>query len=140
MQQVRPYDPELAKIRASAEIELRKLEASQTAKEAASKQIGKTAFPYIIALVLIGVGSLAFLPAESHAPVIGLVAGALTALISMLQGITGTSDKAEKPEIAIITDLVARLDKKAEPMTVEVDKDKVTVLKGDESSSTFKRG
>jgi hypothetical protein len=86
------------------------------------------------------VGSLAFLPAESHAPVIGLVAGALTALISMLQGITGTSDKAEKPEIAIISDLVARLDKKAEPMTVEVDKDKVTVLKGDESSSTFKRG
>ena len=140
MQQVRPYDPELAKIRAAAEIELRKLEASQTAKEAASKQIGKTAFPYIIALVLIGVGSLAFLPAESHAPVIGLVAGALTALISMLQGITGTSDKTEKPEIAIISDLVARLDKKAEPMTVEVDKDKVTVLKGEESSSTFKRG
>lgn len=140
MQQVRPYDPELARIRSAAEIELRKLEASQTAKEAASKQIGKTAFPYIIALVLIGVGSLAFLPAESHAPVIGLVAGALTALISMLQGITGTSDKAEKPEIAIISDLVARLDKKAEPMTVEVDKDKVTVLKGDESSSTFKRG
>lgn len=139
----RPYDPELAKVRLNAEIELRKLDVSQTAKESASKYLGKYAIAYIVVLVLIGVGSLAFLPSESHAPVIGLVAGGVTALIAMLQGIVGTADKpekAEKPEVEIIKDLVARLDKKAEPMSVDVDKEKVTVRKGDENSSTFKRG
>jgi len=138
----RPYDPEVAKVRLAAEIELRKLESSQTAKESASKYLGKHAILYIVVLVLIGVGSLAFLPAESHAPVIGLVAGGVTALIAMLQGIVGTADKAEKPErpeVDIIKDLVARLDKKAEPMSVEVDKDKVTVKKGDENKTTFTR-
>ncbi len=138
----RPQDPELAKVRLAAEIELRKLESAQTAKESASKYLGKHAILYIVILVLIGVGSLAFLPAESHAPVIGLVAGGVTALIAMLQGIVGTADKAEKPErpeVDIIKDLVARLDKKAEPMSVEVDKDKVTVKKGDENKTTFTR-
>lgn len=138
----RPHDPELAKVRLAAEIELRKLESAQTAKESASKYLGKHAILYIVVLVLIGVGSLAFLPAESHAPVIGLVAGGVTALIAMLQGIVGTADKADKPErpeVDIIKDLVARLDKKAEPMSVEVDKDKVTVKKGDENKTTFTR-
>ena len=138
----RPQDPELAKVRLAAEIELRKLESSQTAKESASKYLGKHAILYIVVLVLIGVGSLAFLPPESHAPVIGLVAGGVTALIAMLQGIVGTADKAEKPdrpEVDIIKDLVARLDKKAEPMSVEVDKDKVTVKKGDDNKATFTR-
>lgn len=135
-------DPEQAKLRLAAEIELRKLMATETAKESASKYLGKHAIAYIVVLVLIGVGSLAFLPAESHAPVIGLVAGGVTALIAMLQGIVGTADKAEKPErpeVDIIKDLVARLDKKAEPMSVEVDKDKVTVKKGDENKTTFNR-
>lgn len=139
----RPHDPELAKVRLNAEIELRKLDVAQTAKESASKYLGKYAIAYIVVLVLIGVGSLAFLPAESHAPVIGLVAGGVTALIAMLQGIVGTADKpekADKPEVEIIKDLVARLDKKAEPMSVDVDKEKVTVRKGDENSAIFKRG
>jgi len=35
--------------------------------------------------------------------------------------------------------LVARLDKKAEPMSVDVDGEKVVVRKGDEASSSFKR-
>lgn len=139
----RPADPELAKVRLNAEIELRKLDVSQTAKESASKYLGKYAIAYIVVLVLIGVCSLAFLPSESHAPVIGLVAGGVTALIAMLQGIVGTADKPEKadrPEVEIIKDLVARLDKKAEPMSVDVDKEKVTVRKGDENSAIFKRG
>ena len=138
----RPADPELSKVRLEAEIELRKLDVSQTAKESASKYLGKYAITYIVILVLIGVGSLAFLPPESHAPVIGLVAGGVTALIAMLQGIVGTADKVEKPdrpEVDIIKDLVARLDKKAEAMSVEVDKDKVTVRKGDENKTTFTR-
>ena len=136
-------DPEQAKLRLAAEIELRKLMATETAKESASKYLGKHAILYIVVLVLIGVGSLAFLPPESHAPVIGLVAGGVTALIAMLQGIVGTADKPEKadrPEVDIIKDLVARLDKKAEPMSVDVDKEKVTVRKGDENSAIFKRG
>jgi hypothetical protein len=136
-------DPEQAKLRLAAEIELRKLMATETAKESASKYLGKHAILYIVVLVLIGVGSLAFLPPESHAPVIGLVAGGVTALIAMLQGIVGTADKPEKadrPEVEIIKDLVARLDKKAEPMSVDVDKEKVTVRKGDENSAIFKRG
>lgn len=139
----RPADPELSKVRLNAEIELRKLDVSQTAKESASKYLGKYAIAYIVVLVLIGVCSLAFLPSESHAPVIGLVAGGVTALIAMLQGIVGTADKPEKadrPEVEIIKDLVARLDKKAEPMSVDVDKEKVTVRKGDENSAIFKRG
>jgi hypothetical protein len=136
-------DPEQAKLRLAAEIELRKLMATETAKESASKYLGKHAILYIVVLVLIGVGSLAFLPPESHAPVIGLVAGGVTALIAMLQGIVGTADKPEKadrPEVEIIKDLVARLDKKAEPMSVDVDKEKVTVRKGDDNSAIFKRG
>lgn len=127
--------------RVQAEIELRKLEATQTAKESASKYLGKHAIAYIVVLVLIGVGSLAFLPPESHAPVIGLVAGGVTALIAMLQGIVGTADKPEKadrPEVDIIKDLVARLDKR-EPMSVDVDKDKVTVRKGDDTEMSSKR-
>lgn len=110
----------------------------ESAKDAASRHIGENGLLYIVLLVLIGVGSLAFLPAVSHAPVIGLVAGACTALIGMIQGITGASDKPEKqekPEMVIIQDLVARLDKR-DPMKVEVDNDKVVVSKGDETQMT----
>lgn len=111
----------------------------ESAKDTASKYIGQHGLLYIVLLVLIGVGSLAFLPSESHAPVIGLVAGACTALIGMIQGITGASDKPqkqEKPEILIIQDLVARLDKR-DPMKVEVDNDRVTVSKGDDSQMMY---
>lgn len=111
----------------------------ESAKESASRHIGKHGLAYIVGLVLIGVGSLAFLPAESHAPVIGLVAGACTALIGMLQGITGTADKPEKPEVQIITDLVERLDKHPDPMSVTVEGDKVTVTKGSDSITTKRK-
>ena len=107
----------------------------ESAKEAASRHIGRNGLSYLVGLVLIGVGSLAFLPAESHAPVIGLIAGAATALIGMLQGITGTADKQEKPEVAIIPDLVSRLDK-ADPLSVTVEGDKVTVTKGTDQVTT----
>jgi len=112
----------------------------ESAKEAASRHIGRQGLAYIVGLVLIGVGSLAFLPAESHAPVIGLVAGACTALIGMLQGITGTADKEQKPEVGIITDLVQRLDKQPDPMSVVVEGEKVTVTKGTDSVTTKRKG
>lgn len=112
----------------------------ESAKESASRHIGRNGLAYIVGLVLIGVGSLAFLPPESHAPVIGLVAGACTALIGMLQGITGTADKPDKPEVQIIGDLVKRLDKEPEPMAVIVEGEKVTVTKGADSITTKRKG
>lgn len=111
----------------------------ESAKESASRHIGRHGLAYLVGLVLIGVGSLAFLPAESHAPVIGLIAGAATALIGMLQGITGTQDKQEKPEVAIIADLVDRLDKKPDPMAVTVEGEKVTVTKGADQVTTKRK-
>lgn len=112
----------------------------ESAKEAASRHIGRNGLAYIVGLVLIVVGSLAFLPVETHAPVLGLAAGAITAIIGMMQGITGTADKQEKPEVAIITDLVERLDKKPDPMSVVVEGEKVTVTKGHDSITTKRKG
>lgn len=120
-----------------ADIEIRRIEANANAKEVASKAIGKTAIPWIALLVVIGVISSAFLPSESLPAVIGLVSTAVMALIGLLTGITGTQDKPEKPEIQIITDLVKRLDSK-EPMRVTVEKDRVTVTKGEDVITTKK--
>lgn len=134
-----PVDPAARQAQVAAGIELRKLEAKQSAKESASKHLGKNALSYLVGLVLIGVGSLAFLPSESHAPVVGLIAGICTAIIGMLQGITGTAEKPEKPEVQIITDLVQRLDKMPDPMSVTVEGDKVTVTKGADSITTKRK-
>jgi hypothetical protein len=123
--------------RVEADIEIRRIEANTNAKEVASKAIGRTAIPWIALLVVIGVISSAFLPTEALPAVIGLVSTAVMALIGLLTGITGTSDKPEKPEIQIITDLVKRLDSK-EPMRVTVEKDRVTVTKGEDVISTKK--
>lgn len=121
-----------------AEIELKRIEAQSTAKEVASKYIGKTAIPWIVLLVIVGVVASAFMPSESLPAVIGLVSTAVMALITMLAGITGTKDKEEKPEFTIINDLVSRLDKVPESMKVEVEKDKVTVTKGADTITTRK--
>lgn len=121
-----------------AEIELKKIEANLPAKESTSKSIGKTAVPWIVLLVIVGVVASAFLPAENLPAVIGLVSTAAMALISMLAGITGTKEKEEKHELRIIETLINKLDNKVPPMTVEVDKETVTVSKG-EDSVTAKR-
>ncbi len=62
------------------------------------------------------------------------MSAALTALISMLNGIAGASPKQDKPEFEIMKELMARLDRMADrdPMTVHVENDKVTVRKGDD--------
>ncbi len=134
----KPSDnPEIAKV--NAEIDLKKIEATSTAKEVASKYIGKTAIPWIVLLVAIGVGSSIFLKAEAMPAVIGLVSTAVMALITMLSGITGTKDKEEKPEYNIINGLIKNLQDSKEPMSVVVDGDKVTVTKGDNKISTSKK-
>lgn len=126
---------ELALLKTEAIIELKKLESQNTAKEVASKYIGKSAVPWIVLLVIVGVVASAFLPTESLPAVIGLVSTAVMALITMLASITGTKEKEEKPEFKVINELINKLDAATapEPMSVIVDKDKVTVSKGSNS-------
>lgn len=121
-----------------AKIDLNKLESTNTAKEVASKYIGKTAIPWIVLLVIVGVISSAFLSTEALPAVIGLVSTAVMAMIAMLSNITGTKEKEEKPEFRIIDNLIKQLDDAREPMSVTVDGDKVTVTKGDSSVTTTK--
>jgi len=124
------------------ENELKRLDAHSSAKEVASKVIGKTAVPWIVLLVIVGVVSSAFLPSESLPAVIGLVSTAVMAFITMLSGITGTKEKEEKPEIEIIKSLIKQLDEARETMNVEIDGDNVVVSKGETTMKTTgkKRG
>lgn len=128
-------DKELELLKTQSDIEQRKFDANSTAKEVASKYIGKTAIPWIVLLVIVGVVSSAFLDSSTLPAVVGLVSTAVMALIGMLSGITGTKDKEEKPEFKVIQDLISRLDQK-DPMRVEVEGEKVIVAKGDDSITT----
>ncbi len=126
---------------AQAKAELNRLEAQSTAKEVAGKAIGKHGLAYITAIVCVGVGASLMLEESKIAAVIGLVSAALTALIAMLNGIAGASPKQEKPEFEVIKALIERLDRLAEkepPMSVTVEGDKVTVVKGGDQIQTSK--
>jgi hypothetical protein len=53
----------------------------------------------------------------------------------MLANIAGATEKEAKPEFDVIKDLIAKLDKldrKEQPMRVDVEGDHVTVTKGDD--------
>lgn len=126
-------DKEIEALKVQAAIDLNKAESTNTAKEVASKYIGKTAIPWIVLLVIVGVVSSAFLSTEALPAVIGLVSTAVMAMIAMLTNITGTKEKEERPEFKVINELIQRLDDANQPMSVVVDKDKVTVTKGDNS-------
>jgi hypothetical protein len=112
----------------------------ETAKEVAGKAIGKHGLIYITIIVAMGVGASIVLEESKMAAVMGLLGASLTALISMLNNVAGANDKEEKPEFEIMKELIARLDKMADrdPMSVSVDKDKVTVRKGDNETITRK--
>lgn len=125
-------------LKTKANIDIKKIEAESSAKEVASKFIGKVAIPCIVILVIVGVLSSAFLPQESLPAVIGLVSTAAMALITMLAGITSSKEKEEKPEITIINSLIKNLEEAREPMSVTIDGDKVIVQKGQTSISTKK--
>ena len=128
---MQPDDLKLFK--AQAQAELNRLEADSTAKEVAGKAIGKHGLKYITAIVIIGVGASLFLDNDKIAAVMGLLGAALTALISMLNGIAGANPKQEKPEFEVIKHLIDkldRLDREEMPMRVDVVGDKVTVTKG----------
>lgn len=129
-------DPkELAIFKAQVKAELGRLEAQSTAKEVAGKAIGKHGLAYITIIVIIGVVASLYLDADKIAAVMGLLGAALTALISMLNGIAGASPKQEKPEFEVIKHLIEKLDKldrEELPMRVDVEGDKVTVRKGED--------
>ena len=128
-----PVDLELFK--AQVQAELNRLEAKASAKTVAGKAIGKDGLKYITAIVVIGVVSSLFLDNDKIAAVMGLLGASLTALIQMLNSIAGASQKEEKPEFAVMKQLIDkldRLDRKEAPMRVEVEDGKVTVKKGDD--------
>ena len=125
----------IATIKAQAEVELKRLEAQSPAKDVAGRAIGKQGLFYITFIVCIGVGASIVLDNEKIAAVMGLLGAALTALISMLNGIAGASPKQEKPEFEIMRQLIDkldRLDRKEQPMRVDVEGDHVIVTKGDD--------
>jgi hypothetical protein len=128
-------DAELQKIKLDADVELAKLEATSPAKEVAGKAIGKWGLAAIVSIVVIGVVASLWLEESKMAAVMGLLGASLTALIQMLNSIAGASQKEEKPEFAVMKQLIDkldRLDRKEAPMRVEVEDGKVTVKKGDD--------
>lgn len=127
--------PSIRALKAQAKIEIDKLEAQATAREVASKAIGKGALFWIFFLVIVGVVSSYFLPTEALPAVIGLVATATMALIQMVNGIVNEAKKEEKPEIVIIKNLIERLSEREQPMSVDVGSDgRVVVSKGNDKS------
>lgn len=129
-------DKELTLFKAQAQAELNRLEAQSTAKEVAGKAIGKHGLAYITAIVVVGVGASLMLEESKIAAVIGLVSAALTALISMLNGIAGANPKQEKPEFEVIRSLIEKLDNREKPMRVDVEDGHVTVSKGEDTITT----
>lgn len=130
---------EIAKLKAEAEIELRRLDAQAPAKEVAGKAIGRHGLFYITLIVVIGVVSSLYLESDKIAAVMGLLGASLTALISMLNGIAGANPKQEKPEFQVIQTLIEKLDKldrQEPPIKVDVTEGRVTVTKGDDQITT----
>jgi flagellar basal body-associated protein FliL len=101
-----------------------------SAKEVASKFIGKWGLIVVSVLVLAGISAADMLEGGALTAVIGMLSTVVMAIIGMLMGITGTQDKEEKPEITIIKELIAQ-NARQEPMRVNVAKDgSVTVQRG----------
>ena len=129
-----PSDIKLFK--AQAQAELNRLEAESTAKEVAGKAIGKQGLFYITFIVVIGVLASLALEEAKIAAVMGLLGSALTALISMLNGIAGANPKQEKPEFEVIKSLIERLDQREEPVKVDVNERGIKISKGEHAITT----
>jgi hypothetical protein len=128
-------------LKVESELGIKELEAKNSAREVASKYLGKTAVPWIVLLVIVGVIASVFLESTALPAVIGLVSTAVMAFISILAGITGTKDapKGEvRPETQLMLKMLEQIAQK-EPMKVIVESDRVTVSKGDDTISTVKK-
>jgi hypothetical protein len=113
----------------------------ESAKEVAGKAIGKNGLVYITLIVAMGVGASIVLEESKMAAVMGLLGASLTALISMLNGVAGATPKQERPEFEIMKELIHRLDGMADrdPMSVEVQGDKVIVKKGENETTVGRK-
>ena len=131
-------DKEIRRAKIDIKAELNRLEAQQTAKEVAGKSIGRFGLFYITLIVVIGVLASLELAEGKMAAVMGLLGASLTALISMLNNIAGATPKQDKPEFEVMKQLIDRLDRMADrdPMSVQVDGEKVTVKKGNNEVQT----
>jgi hypothetical protein len=132
---------ELEMLKTQAQIELDKLQAHSSAKDVAGKAIGQNGLLYITTIIVVGVGASVVLENDKIAAVMGLLGAALTALISMLNGIAGANPKQDKPEFEVMKQLIDkldRLDRTEPPMRVTVEGDKVTVAKGSDTITTSK--
>jgi hypothetical protein len=130
---------EISVLKTQAQVELQRLHAQSTAKEVAGKAIGEGGLFYITLIIAIGVGASLALEESKIAAVMGLLGAALTALISMLNGIAGANPKQEKPEFEVMRQLIDkldRLDRKEPPMSVTVEGSRVTVTKGEDKVTT----
>jgi hypothetical protein len=125
----------LAHYKAEIKAELARLEAASSAKEVAGKSIGKHGLVYITMIASLGIIASLYLEEAKIAAVMGLLGSSLTALISMLSNIAGATDKEERPEFAVINQLIEKLDKldrEEQPMSVDVEGGNVTVKRGDD--------
>lgn len=131
-------DKDLKRARINSEAEFRRIIIQAPAREVAGKSIGRWGLFAIVIIVIIGVGASIVLEESKMAAVMGLLGASLTALISMLNGIAGTAPKQERPEFEVMKQLIERLDRMADrdPMSVQVEGDKVTVRKGENEVTT----
>jgi len=107
----------------------------ESAKEVAGKSIGKHGLAYITAIIIISVAASIFLDASKIAAVIGMAGGAIMAIINMMNAVSVTIEKEEKPEFVVIQKLI---EQNRDPMNVTVEGDRVTVTKGNETITTKK--
>ncbi len=133
-------DKDIKRAKIDIRAELNRLDAQQNAKEVAGKSIGRYGLFYITLIVVIGVLASLELAEGKMAAVMGLLGASLTALISMLNNIAGATPKQERPEFEVMKQLIDRLDRMADrdPMSVTVDGDKVTVVKGDNTMESVR--
>lgn len=109
-----------------------------SAKEIASKHLGKHAINYITIMVIIGVVSSITLEGGALTAVIGMVSTAAMALIGIIQHIVGSKDKEEKPELDIINKLIEKLDNEDKDMSVDIDGEKIVIKSGNDKITTKK--
>jgi hypothetical protein len=131
-------DKDIKRAQIDSKAEFKRMLIQSPAREVAGKSIGRWGLLAIVTIVVIGVIASLNLEEGKMAAVMGLLGASLTALISMLNGIAGTAPKQERPEFEIMKQLIERLDRMADrdPMSVQVDGEKVTVRKGNNEVTT----
>jgi hypothetical protein len=132
------FDKEIKRAKIDSDAEFKRMLIQSPAREVAGKSIGKWGLLAIVIIVVIGVVASLYLEESKMAAVMGLLGASLTALISMLNGIAGTAPKQERPEFEVMKQLIDRLDRMADrdPMSVQVEGEKVTVRKGNNEVQT----